>query len=212
MTHSKTDPDVLRWTMMDIKLIQLREQLKDIPSVRQMERNKIELLILELEDEAAMLMTSIVKNFENNPARTEPHAPLNQKASRVLPELILPWPDPRLSPNARVHWSSKAKAASRAREMAGFSAIAQGWGAKRITNLPPDIHLHLWIDFFPPNRRHRDDDNLLSSFKPYRDGLSDALGINDMRFISHPLVHDTPTKGGQVKVRLTLPPLPGSPS
>jgi len=121
----------------------------------------------------------------------------------ALPELTLPWPDPHLSPNARVHWASKAKAASAARERAGFSALAQGWSARSATRLPSDAYLHLWIDFYPPTRRHRDDDNLLSSFKPYRDGLSDALGINDMRFISHPRVHPAPVKGGLVKVRLS---------
>jgi len=120
-----------------------------------------------------------------------------------LPEITLPWPDPRLSPNARVHWASKAKAASRARELAGFSALAQGWSARSPLTLPTDTYLHLWIDFYPPTRRHRDDDNLLACFKPYRDGLADALKINDMRFVSHPRIYPTPRKGGEVKVRLT---------
>ena len=61
--------------------------------------------------------------------------------------------------------------------------------------------LHLWIDFYPPDRRHRDDDNLTAAFKAGRDGIADALKVNDKRFRSHPYVKDV--TGGLVKVRIT---------
>ena len=44
---------------------------------------------------------------------------------------------------------------------------------------------------------------MLARFKPYRDGIADALGIDDKRFISHPLVSTEVRKGGQVVVRIT---------
>ncbi|WDS36224.1 hypothetical protein [Pseudoxanthomonas sp.] len=115
-------------------------------------------------------------------------------------ELILPWPSKDLSPNARVHWGQKAKAAADARALAKLAAWASGWTpAIRF----PEGRLHLWVDFYPPTRRLPDDDNMLSRCKAYRDGIADALGIDDKRFVSHPYVKSEPRKGGQVVVRIT---------
>ena len=87
-------------------------------------------------------------------------------------ELILPWPSKDLSPNARVHWRKRAKAAADARALAKPAAWATGW-------LPgidlPEGRLHLWIDFYPPTRRLPDDDNMLARVKPYRDGIADGV-------------------------------------
>lgn len=114
-------------------------------------------------------------------------------------ELILPWPNKDLSPNGRVHWAKKAKASQQARSEAKVLALLAGWTIGRV----PDGRLHLWITFHPPTRMMPDDDNMLSRFKPYRDGIADALGIDDKRFISHPLVSAEVRKGGQVVVRIT---------
>lgn len=115
-------------------------------------------------------------------------------------ELALPWPSKDLSPNARVHWRKRAKAAADARALAKLAAWASGWLP---ASVPTDGRLHLWIDFYPPTRRLPDDDNMLARCKPYRDGIADALGIDDKRFVSHPYVRDTPRKGGQVVFRIT---------
>ena len=114
-------------------------------------------------------------------------------------ELTLPWPSKDLSPNARVHWSVRADAAKKARFAAGMLAMQAGWHKARL----PDGKLHLWITFHPPTRRLPDDDNMLSRFKPQRDGIADALKIDDKRFVSHPFVSDQPRKGGQVIVRMS---------
>jgi len=66
--------------------------------------------------------------------------------------------------------------------------------------------LHLWITFDPPDRRPRDDDNVLAAFKSGRDGIADALGIDDRALRVRPWLSDTPTKGGAVRVRLSLGP------
>lgn len=67
----------------------------------------------------------------------------------------------------------------------------------------PEGRLHLWIDFYPPDKRKRDDDGLLASFKPFRDGIADAMRIDDNRFVSHPYVKDEVVRGGEVRVRIT---------
>lgn len=113
-------------------------------------------------------------------------------------ELTLPWPSKDLSPNARVHWSVRGRAAKKARQQAGLAAIAAGWQAKSL----PAGRIHLQVDFYPPTRRLPDDDNMLARFKPARDGIADALGIDDRRFVSHPFVCDEVRKGGQVVVTI----------
>lgn len=63
--------------------------------------------------------------------------------------------------------------------------------------------VHLWITFLAPDRRARDDDNLITSFKSGRDGLADALGINDKRFRIHAWLSDEVVNCGAVRVCLT---------
>lgn len=113
-------------------------------------------------------------------------------------EVVFGWPPIELSPNARCHWSKRSKAAKAYRKacwaLAREAGIRADW----------DGDVHLWITFFPPDRRHRDDDNIIASFKSGRDGLADAMGINDRRFRLHPLV--STDIGGMVKVRLSKGP------
>ena len=114
-------------------------------------------------------------------------------------ELILPWPARDLHPNSRPHWAHKARAVKSARRAAMLLAVGAGWKGAQL----PAGRLHLWIDFFPPDKRRRDDDGLLAAMKAARDGIADALGIDDSRFVSHPFVRDEVRKGGEVRVRIT---------
>lgn len=119
-------------------------------------------------------------------------------------ELVLPWPNRDLHPNSRPHWRRKAKAVKSARAEAHALALAAGW---RPGSVPEEGRLHLWLDFVPPDRRKRDDDGLTSAFKAARDGIADALGIDDSRFRSHPYLKDNETTpGGCVRVRITTGP------
>lgn len=111
-------------------------------------------------------------------------------------EVIFGWPPKELNPNFRAHWSVKSKA-TKAYKTACW-ALAKESG---ITAPATEGRLHLWIDFYPPDRRHRDDDNMIASFKAGRDGLALALGIDDKRFITHPFVSEE--IGGMVKIRIT---------
>ena len=114
-------------------------------------------------------------------------------------ELILPWPDRALHPNARVHWSRRSGAAKLARSGAFCLAYNAGW-----KGLPlPEGPLHVWIDGYPKDRRARDADGLLSAMKPALDGIADALGVNDRRFVPHPRIWDEIRKGGEVRIHIT---------
>lgn len=60
------------------------------------------------------------------------------------------------------------------------------------------------IDFYPPDRRIRDDDNLIASFKSGRDGLALAWGIDDHRIrVAGARLHETPTPNGCVRITVS---------
>ena len=91
--------------------------------------------------------------------------------------IALPWPAKVLSPNARPHWAAKARAVKEARMLAGWmvrTAVQQ-----RAKNWP---RVNVAITFCPPNKRRRDLDNIIASFKAGSDGIADGLGIDDSLF------------------------------
>lgn len=107
----------------------------------------------------------------------------------------LPWPDKDLSPNARKHWRVVAKAKKSYRHACWALTYA---ARPRIGWVGP---VHLWIEFIPPDRRLRDDDNMIASFKSGRDGIADALGIDDRRFRTYHRVSEL--TGGIVRIRFS---------
>lgn len=129
-------------------------------------------------------------------------------------EVVLGWPPKELNPNFRSHWSVKSKATKAYKTAcwalckeaglmlpeAGDSQFCKLLGLK----LSNSSRYHLWITFYPPDRRARDDDNMIASFKAGRDGLALALGIDDKRFITHPFVSDQ--IGGFVRIKITAGP------
>ncbi|WP_430415799.1 endodeoxyribonuclease RusA [Marinobacter adhaerens] len=125
-------------------------------------------------------------------------------------EIVLPWPPKALNPNARGHWSKKAKAAEMYRYTCRVMArevINKGrWDLKPLRDLvEAGGQIHVFLDFCPPNRRARDDDNIIAAFKAGRDGLADALKIDDCHFRTHPfLKRDEIVKpDGEVRVVVT---------
>jgi crossover junction endodeoxyribonuclease RusA len=123
-----------------------------------------------------------------------------------MTHLMLPWPPKDLSPNARVHWAKRSKSAKAYRNLCRVLALKhiQDGG---FAGLPTEGHLALWLDFYPPDKRARDDDNIVAAFKSGRDGLADALGIDDKRFRVYPFVQDR--VGGYVWARITEQPNTG---
>lgn len=57
------------------------------------------------------------------------------------------------------------------------------------------------ITFNPPDRRQRDDDNAIASFKAARDGIALGLGVDD-RVFRPTYVFGDPIKGGRVLVEI----------
>lgn len=110
-------------------------------------------------------------------------------------EVILPWPPKELNPNARIHWAKKAPIAKKYKQVC--------WALiKEARLVAPDCErIAMWLDFYPPDRRARDDDNIIASFKHGRDGVALALGIDDKRFRVMPYVQDK--IGGFIRLRLT---------
>ena len=90
--------------------------------------------------------------------------------------LVLPWPTKGLSPNARGHWAKTAKDKKRYREACAWTAKQQGAGKIDASKL------HVALQFVPPDRRHRDMDNMLASMKAGLDGLADVLGVDDSKW------------------------------
>lgn len=109
----------------------------------------------------------------------------------------IPWPPKELSPNARVHFQTRASHAKSYREYVYW-----------VTRMAPDVpavgsegEITLRLDFHPPDARKRDLDNMLASIKNGLDGLADALCVNDQRFALH-LYRKDPIKGGKIIVSI----------
>jgi crossover junction endodeoxyribonuclease RusA len=114
-------------------------------------------------------------------------------------ELVLPWPDPKLHPNKRLHWAAVAKVKGQARKLGSALALEARWNRTEW----PEGRLHVWIDAYPPDRRRRDADGLLSSLKAHLDGIAEVMGVDDRRFVPHPFIKDEVRKGGEVRIRIT---------
>ena len=111
----------------------------------------------------------------------------------------LPWPDKRLSPNARVHWAVKARAVKDARQTGYWVAFAEstvpaypGIGTK----------FRSQYTFCPPDKRRRDTDNFVASMKSYQDGVCDWLCLDDSCFEMEKPEWGEVVKGGKVVLRL----------
>ena len=113
-------------------------------------------------------------------------------------QIALPWPPKELTPNfkRRKHWSVYRPFTRSYRETCALltkSARNRAGGSigSRIVA----------ITFYPPDRRKRDDDGIISAFKAGRDGVADGLGVDDHTF--RPAYYfDGPVKGGQVVVSI----------
>jgi len=110
--------------------------------------------------------------------------------------LVLPWPPAILNPNVRAHWARKADATKQYR-LHCFVLAQQA----KLTK--PKGRAVLSLTFCPPDKRRRDDDNMLAAFKAGRDGIAQALGIDDNK-LSLMIEVGEPVKGGQVKVQIMV--------
>lgn len=112
-------------------------------------------------------------------------------------EIELPFPRPNLSPNKRLHWRALA-AAKKAYEYDCFYAAYAVVG--RDIKLPKEP-IRVSITFIAPDRRQRDRDNIIASFKAGQDGLAKALGLDD-KWFRQEYHFGEPEKPGRVIVRV----------
>ena len=97
-------------------------------------------------------------------------------------KITLPLPPACLSPNARVHWAAKAKAAKTMRELACLNAKA--W-CNENENTYPWREATMQLTFYFKTAARRDPDNCLSSCKSVIDGIVDAGVLLDDDMITH---------------------------
>ncbi len=77
----------------------------------------------------------------------------------------------RSEANARLHWAARARQASEQRRVARICVRAA------LARLPPPFPLTVTLTRLAPRRL--DSDNLAISLKAVRDGVADALGLDD---------------------------------
>ncbi len=112
----------------------------------------------------------------------------------------LGWPAKALSPNhrSRSHWprTNALKAARKEGYFATLAAMHGGgapkWSSERFAFI---------ITAYPPDRRARDDDNIKGAIKGHRDGIAQALGIDDSRFDER-FQWGEPVAGGKIVIEV----------
>jgi len=111
----------------------------------------------------------------------------------------LPWPPKELTPNYKRshHWTAYAPKAKKYRETCWKETLAITGASPSGLSKP----LPMLITFHPPDRRHRDDGGIIGSFKNGRDGVADALGMDDKHFRPTYEFAD-PKKGGCILVHI----------
>lgn len=108
--------------------------------------------------------------------------------------LNLPWPPKELNPNYSGHWAPQAAAVKKYRFAVRMLALQAKWV------IPEQGPIHLEVEFYPPDKRKRDKDNMQAAFKAGQDGLADAWKVNDHRIDCQYKVSEQ--KLGMIKVRL----------
>jgi hypothetical protein len=102
--------------------------------------------------------------------------------------ITLPIPDRQISPNAQrgqSRWAAiaKSKLVKKHREMAKMAVICAIANGQKAQGEPIGYSLKHYF----PTARFRDEDNADGACKAYRDGICDALGIDDKNFCKREL-------------------------
>jgi crossover junction endodeoxyribonuclease RusA len=130
----------------------------------------------------------------------ETAAPAGREGVTPAPGIIsvtLPWPEPVLSPNAKVNRYVRRSAVRAYRKACAEAAWVRG-----ITPASGATQL-VAVTFHPPRGGH-DRDNCIARFKAGQDGLADAMGANDRGFAPAYTMGAT-VKGGAVVALIDIP-------
>ena len=108
--------------------------------------------------------------------------------------ITLPFPPTDLSGHHDVHWRVLQPIKKKHRQWAKDATTAA-----KIT-VPKDGDIRVHVRFVPPDRRG-DRVNYPNRMKAYFDGIADALGVNDRRFLPSYEFCD-PKKPGRVEIEI----------
>lgn len=114
--------------------------------------------------------------------------------------VVLDYPPAKLNPNYHGHWGNIQATKRKYHDDCYYLSIRARLRA------PDSPVIVARLDIYPPDRRHRDDDNAVSAFKHGRDGVALALGINDVRLRNLPVWHDPDPAYKRGAIVLTLLP------
>lgn len=106
----------------------------------------------------------------------------------------LPFPPSSLSGHANGGWRAKASIT------AEYRNIAREATRRADVRVPASGDILVSVHFYPPNNAS-DRVNFPNRMKPYFDGIADALGVNDKRFLPSFHFH-APAKPGAVLVEV----------
>ncbi|HEY9474161.1 MAG TPA: hypothetical protein VIS06_09960 [Mycobacteriales bacterium] len=100
-------------------------------------------------------------------------APAGDRAPTPARQWTIPLPyiDPPLSLNQRIHWQTKARITKDLKD--AVHVLMLGSHVPRMTRCRVELH------FIPPDRRRRDRDNLVATHKPCCDGIVRAGVVAD---------------------------------
>jgi crossover junction endodeoxyribonuclease RusA len=114
--------------------------------------------------------------------------------------VTLSLPPKALSPNARPHWAAKARATKAHR---GEAFLMTQLAVRRSGIVIDDADDVLIRPLFLHRvRRRRDRDNALASLKAALDGVAEALGVDDSRFVVGPVRFSTGVAVGSVELKV----------
>ena len=101
--------------------------------------------------------------------------------------VTLPLPSRALNPNTRTHWAVKAKAVQVYRGEA--KTVTRVAIREAGLDVPPwgDVEIMVRATFWFRVNRRRDRDNAQASLKSALDGIADAVGVDDVRFVMFPV-------------------------
>lgn len=109
--------------------------------------------------------------------------------------IVLPFPPSSLSGHAKGHWRAKAEVTRKHRNWARLATMDA-----KVRGVPEAGDIKVHVRFVPPDRRG-DRTNFVNRLKPYLDGVADALGVNDARFLpSYEFAE--PEKPGRVELTI----------
>ena len=119
---------------------------------------------------------------------------------KLLFTIKMPIPPLALRPNGRPHWAVKAKASRIQRTEAKLRTLQ----VSRKLDLTGEKVLHIKNTWFKKTKTRMDGDNASASLKAARDGIAEALGVNDSIFVNWPTKFEVDKENPRVMIEVYI--------